>query len=631
MFEKLYIFFFDNILKSSWKTVLTLWKPMAGWTFFVYIVFTALSAPLLVAMLDWTIFRGDRLFVGNEDLIMWLLSPAGFIYLFLFILIALTGIVIRFAGLFQIITDHLAGEQVSVLNTALHIAPRIPILVKVCVITIAGFFILLLPLLLGLGVIYITHLSQFDLNYYWYVTPPEWYRALTLGGIWTGIWLITALITTFCLMPALPAYLEGQKTLMQAIREIWITPISQTLRFLKVVTITATGWFFIRIFFDAALIAALLFLVEWVQNQFETIRPLAFLAGFYIFSSFTAGIVISFFGFSLISSVITKFYFSASKPELVPSTPKFMPLTRRTLKLITWWVHPVKASLLILMILAGSLATSFLIASGSGGHSEILVISHRANAGGAPENSIPALENSILLGIDMAEIDVQLTADGTVVVLHDEDLMRVAGDPRKISEIDISELSELKLISTREYPEHKLRIPVLTDFFELSRGKIVLMIELKYYEFNPELAEKTVDLIRSFKMEEQVVLKSMNFNAVQQLRELAPDLKTGYVSAAAAGNISRLPVHFLSVNHTGINPRLIADAHESGKDIYTWTVNIRDDMIQAILKGADGIITDRPELAIALFEEISGLTATERLLLQVGLFFLETHIVITDE
>lgn len=63
MFEKLYIFFFYNILKSSWKTVLTLWKPMAGWTFFLYIVFTALSAPLIVAMLDWTIFRGDRLFV----------------------------------------------------------------------------------------------------------------------------------------------------------------------------------------------------------------------------------------------------------------------------------------------------------------------------------------------------------------------------------------------------------------------------------------------------------------------------------------------------------------------------------------------------------------------------------------
>jgi glycerophosphoryl diester phosphodiesterase len=631
MSQKLYSFFFDDLLKTSWRSVVLLWKPMAGWTLLVYLIFTALSAPLLVSLLDWTIFRGDRLFVGNEELYTWFFSPAGFLYLFSFILISLTGIIIRYAGIYQIATNDLLGRKVSLQQVSLQIVTRIHVLIKICALTILGFILILIPFLSGLGLIYLTFLTEFDLNYYWYTTPPEWYRALTYGGIWLGVWLISVLILTASLLPVLPAYLTGKKTLLHSFREVWQMPMPAIFRFLKIIGIVAGLWFFFRFVTDAILLAVFLTITDWAQSQFQSLRPLALLAGGYFFSSLIIGAVISFFGFSFVSVIITKYYYQFSKPGIIPAIPNFKRLTQKTLRVLTWWFRPARIALLIFIIAAGSITASVLIVTGPESDEDFLVIAHRANAMGAPENSIPALQNSIAIGADMAEIDVQLTADGTVVVLHDEDLMRVAGDPRQIAGISFEDLRELNLTSNRDFPNADLRVPALAEYLELSKDRITLMIELKYYGFNPELAEKTIELIREYGMEDQVVLKSLYFRAVEQIMELAPELTAGYVSAAALGDISRLPIQFLSVNHTNITPQLIQRARSQNMAVYAWTVNNRDDMISAILKGTDGIITDFPEISQALKDDIRELTGTERVLLQLGLLILEGQTVISGE
>jgi len=629
--NNLYNFFFDGLLKSSWRSVVLLWKPIALWTLIVYLLFTALSAPFLLYLLDWSVFRGDRLFVGNEDLIRFIISPAGIVYLFTLILITLSGIMIRYAGIFQMVLDHLLGNEVSVRLTAIRIAARVHVLLKVCAITVAGMVISLIPLAIGLGLVYQIFLTEFDLNYYWYTTPPEWYRALTFGGIWAGLWILSLLLITASLLPALPAYLEGSKTIREAVKEVWQAPAGHTLRFLKVIGLVAIFWFILRITTDAILLTVFLFLADWAIQSFESLRSVAIVAGGYIFTSISAGILISFFGFTLISVIITKFYFSFSQPAIMPEAPGFKKLTQKTIRLLTWWTKPLRASLLILIIIAGSILTSFLITLGSDTETEFLVISHRANAMGAPENSLPALENSIELGIDFVEIDVQLTSDGTVVVLHDEDLMRVTGNPRQIADITADELRDLRLITDGEHPDSLLHVPTLDEFLERAKGRIGVMIELKYYGFAPELAEKTIDLIREYEMEDQVLVKSLNFRAVEQIRNLAPDIGLGYVSAVAAGDLSRLPIHFLSVNQANATSELISRAQREGMGMFVWTVNNREDMIDIVLKGVNGIITDHPELVIAIIEDVGDLTTTERLLLQLGLLFLETQAVLSGE
>ena len=627
-FRQLFSFFFDDLLQSSWRTVLVLWKPMAGWTILVYLVFTALSAPLMLSLLEWSLFRGDLPIVGNEDLYRWFLSPMGITYLSLILLILLIGLVIRYAGLFQMVADDKMGQDVSVQSTIVRIIPRIPVLIKLCLITVGGFLLLLIPLVIGLGIIYQIFISEFDLNYYWYIRPTEWYRAVTIGGIWAGIWAITSLILSACLLPALPSYLDGKRTLKESFEEVWKAPMAQTLRFLKVIGITAAGWVMFRFLAETLLFSTFFFLSDWASSQFESLRPLAMIAGGYIFTTVVVGGVFSFFGFSLISTIISKFYFNVNRPELMREAPGFRSLTVKTLKYIIWWVKPVRAAVLILTLLIASFVTSTFIISedlGLGDEDRLMVIGHRANAGGAPENSLSALENSIELGVPMVEIDVQLTADSVAILWHDEDLIRMTGDPRRVRQVRSNEIESLYLRSVNSQYQESDRVATLEQFLQRSKGRVKLMIELKYYGFYPELAEKTVEMIRDYEMEDQVLMKSPNYNAVIQLREIAPDLAVGYVSRAAVGDISRLPVHFLSVNHLNLTNERVRTIRERGMTIYAWTVNNREDMITVIEKRVNGIITDYPEITLPLVEEINQLSAVERYLLEFGLLVLEAQ------
>lgn len=596
---------------------------MAGWTILVYMIFTALLSPLLVSLLDWGVFRGDRLMVGNEELISWLLSPSGIIYFFLFLMIILTSLVVRYAGLFQIVTDQITGKQVSVGNTALHIAPRLHILMKLCALTIIGAIVLLIPLVAGLGIIYAIYLAEFDINYYWLTTPPEWNRALTIGGIWLAIWGISTLITIGCIMPALPAYLEGRKSLREALQEVWVLPLHQTIRFIKVIALATAGWMLIRVAADASVAYLFLVLIEAAGLYSESLRALLLIAGGYFFITLTLGTIISFFGFSLISTIITKFYYTFTKPHISLQAPGFLHLTQKTIRVLTWWTKPARASVLIVLLLTGSVITSFIISSDHYREYEITVVSHRANAPPAPENSLAALENSIALGVDYAEIDVQLTADETVVILHDEDLMRVAGVPGRIANMRYEDINELTLFTDQALPDSLIRIPTLAGFIESSKERIKLMIELKYYGFNQRLAEETVRLIREYGMENRVVVKSNNIQAVRQMRSLAPDISMGYVFAVGVGDISRLQIDFLSVNQQYLNADLMRRAEQQNLKVFTWTVNQRENIISAIQNGVDGIITDYPERVLSIIQEINELTLAERLLLQLGLLILE--------
>jgi len=621
---------FNPLFRSSWRSVVLLWKPMAGWTLLVYAVFTALLAPVLVATLNWGIFRGDRLIVGNEELYTWFFSPSGFSYLFLVLLITLTGLVIRYAGLFQIVTDFLLGRSVSVKDTSLHIAARIPILIKLCVITIFGAILLLIPLFIGLGIIYLVWLAEFDINYYILTTPPEWYSALTWGSIWGGAWFLFAVFVAACALPALPAYLDGKKTLFEALREVWEAPMSKTLQLIKAVVMAVLFWVALRLLVDALLIYIFFIITDWAHSAFDSLRLIVFITGNYLFLSLGIGAVISFFGFSMISVIITKFYYSYSRPTLEQEIPGLWRLTKKTMGILAWWTKPARAISLILIIVMGGLTVSYFIVDTTIDERQVLNIAHRANALGAPENSIAALENSITVGADMVEIDVQMTADGTVVVLHDADLMRVAGDPRRIRDVTYDDISDLLLITDQDLPEDKIGIPTLQQYLSGSRDQIKLLIELKYYGFYPELAEETIRVVRENQMEDQVLFMSLSMAAVQQVKEIAPYVAMGYTSAAAAGDLGRLPVDFLAIFHQNITPQLISDYSERGRPIYAWTVNRAEEMIGAIERGADGLITDEPVLAGAIIEEMNQLSRAERLLLQFGFLILEAQAELRD-
>lgn len=117
-------------------------------------------------------------------------------------------------------------------------------------------------------------------------------------------------------------------------------------------------------------------------------------------------------------------------------------------------------------------------------------------------------------------------------------------------------------------------------------------------------------------MANSVIDMSMNPEIIRKLQNIAPDISVGYVSAFPPGDVNRLPVEILAINHRSVTRQLVTAAHQQELDVYTWTVNRTGTMIEIIERNADGIITDQPALAIRIRNEMRELTTAGRLLLR---------------
>lgn len=615
---------YDKMFRMAWKRVIHLWKPMAGWTLLVWIAVSLVLIPLSSAVLGWGIFRGDRLVVGNEELAGWLLTPGGIIYGLLAGGLALTASVIRFAGLFRMITDDMEGRKVSLKSTMFRIIPYTLKLFKFCVFIVVAAIILLVPFMMGLGLVYMVFLSEFDINYYLTIQPPEWYYAIFIGIAWSVTWGVMVLYLFGKTLLSLPAYLSAERTIQEAVRRSWGLARERTIRLLRVFGVTIGLWMLIRVLIDGAMFLSASQVIKLAAGYTESLRLMAILTGGYSMIALTAGAIVSFLGFSFLSALVTKFYYEDSDlyRESVPP-PRFHEIQEHFAEKINRWIHPVRLTMLFVILFAGSFISSFFMLSGLNPPEDVIISAHRAGPPPAPENSLAALDYAIRDGADYTEIDVQLTGDGTVVLLHDADLMRVAGDQRRIAEVDFKNIHDLVKFSTAEIPVDERRIVSLDEFMERSNGQIKLMIELKYYGFDPDLAPAVIDRIREHQMADKVVIMSLSLDGINQVRQLAPDIPVGYVSALAVGDLSRLPVNFLAINQQAVNVNLLQTARQRNLQIYPWTVNRASDIAHMIELGVDGIITDDPALARNVLNQLRELSNLERLLLRFGSLLIE--------
>lgn len=281
------------------------------------------------------------------------------------------------------------------------------------------------------------------------------------------------------------------------------------------------------------------------------------------------------------------------------------------------------AAVLCVILCTGLFYIFDLVRNGSALTDEILVetqiTAHRGSSRSAPENTLSAMEAAIAELADSIELDVQLTADGVVVLGHDANLKRVAGINRAISSMTFEELRKLDVGSWFSEEFAGEQIPTLEEVMEVCRGKINLNIEIKSVGKDSELPAKVVELILQHGMEEQCVITSTSLSYLKQVKEMEPALRTGYIISAAYGNFySSEAVDFISVRSSFVDERLIENVHAQGKGVFAWTVNSKSEMERLILLGVDGIITDRPVLAreIVYREE-----ATESLMEYLRLVF----------
>jgi glycerophosphoryl diester phosphodiesterase len=337
----------------------------------------------------------------------------------------------------------------------------------------------------------------------------------------------------------------------------------------------------------------------------------------YLVLAFLINVVIYFLGMAWTTSVLVLCYREQRPPEDSPSA--IQTASEPTEKKIAP-PHSLLRLRLILSALAVLLAASGAVSVWQLRHKPPdivpLVIAHRAGALHAPENTLAALELAIRQEADYAEIDVQRSLDGVVVVVHDADLMKIARDPRRIAQTEYAELAKVD-IGKMFHPDFTgERVAKLSDFLERAKGRIKLMIELKYYGKDPELAGETLRLVRESLMEQEVAVISLNLDALRQAQRLAPHIPMGYLSSVSVGNIARLDVDFLAVSGKAATSGFIRNAQKRDQPVYAWTINDVDGMVGLIVLGIDGLITDDPALANQVIKQFQTLLPVERLLLK---------------
>lgn len=229
---------------------------------------------------------------------------------------------------------------------------------------------------------------------------------------------------------------------------------------------------------------------------------------------------------------------------------------------------------------------------------ETKVMAHRGASTETPENTMAAFQKAIDDMADYIELDVQLTSDGEVIVMHDSNAYRTTGVDENIVNMTYKEVRRLDAGSwySDEYKGEK--VPGLREVLELAQGKIKLNIELKPADNGEELARKTVALIEKYNMENDCVITSFSSSALLSAKSCDENIRVGYILSAAYGDYYDMKnIDFFSVNAAYLSKRTIDAIHNSGKQVYAWTVNNKDSIKNLTNKGVDGVITDNPVLA----------------------------------
>lgn len=221
----------------------------------------------------------------------------------------------------------------------------------------------------------------------------------------------------------------------------------------------------------------------------------------------------------------------------------------------------------------------------------MIVTSHRGAGFLEPENTLRAIRRAIDLGADQVEIDVQLTRDGHLVLMHDETIDRTTNGKGKVSELTCSEIRQLDA----GQGEH---VPTLEEVLTLTAGKITPQIELK----SPGLVPAVIATLHAFACADRVVLTSFLHQQLTEARQLSPSIATGALWGRlpndVIGQATQLGVQALHLWHQFITPQIIADAHAHGLLVRAWNANTEEEMQRLIDLGVDAIGSDRPDLLI---------------------------------
>lgn len=260
------------------------------------------------------------------------------------------------------------------------------------------------------------------------------------------------------------------------------------------------------------------------------------------------------------------------------------------------------------------------------------IIAHKGASGEAPENTMAAFAKALELGVDQIELDVRHTLDEEIVVFHDQRLDRLAMDTlgnQITGDVHDYTLEEIKQFDVGTWFDSKYsneRIPTLKEVLDFIDGRCKVLIEIKHMDHPHyhDFAEKLVEVVMAEDNgEDWILLQSYEPQYLDEVHDLDSLIQTkaliiGEDSAPLIAFYIETRMHMgrakegnrmkaINPEWQTLSPRRVFQMHAQGFEVHAYPVNERQDMIKMLNAGVDGIITDFPDRALALREEIKRL------------------------
>lgn len=227
------------------------------------------------------------------------------------------------------------------------------------------------------------------------------------------------------------------------------------------------------------------------------------------------------------------------------------------------------------------------------------IIAHRGYSGQFPENTLAAFAGALDIGADYIELDVQLSKDGQVVILHDDSLKRTTGVDGKVSDFTYEELAGLDAGAWFDASFAGEKIPTLEEALTLIRDtQCGVYLELKDIGQVEGFEEAVLKVVNECGMTNRCLFASFQYRYLQHLKELDPELKTLYNTSSGKKSLpEEFPADYYGLSVETVSQETVGAIHQAGKQAFVWTVNTPAQIKNVRLMGADGMVTNHPGLA----------------------------------
>ncbi|PID56328.1 hypothetical protein CSB45_11615 [candidate division KSB3 bacterium] len=227
------------------------------------------------------------------------------------------------------------------------------------------------------------------------------------------------------------------------------------------------------------------------------------------------------------------------------------------------------------------------------------VIAHRGASGYAPENTLASFEKGLDLGADMLELDIHMSKDSELVVIHDATLERTTNGSGYIKNYSLKELKQFD--ASKGFDAYRgERIPSLQEVFDLAKKRAAFAIEIKNCPIlYPDIEKNLVHLIEQNDLVDDALVITFYHPSLKEITRLNPDIQTGILYTAAliepwkaAESVGATALH---PHYAYTFPEMIKEAHKRHYLVHPWTINSVADMEQWLEYGVDGITSDFPD------------------------------------